>query len=319
MYAAGSAFTGTDQSGFANAVNAAKGSDVAVVFVGLRAACDEAGEDEGCDRKNIEFPNIQQQLVQQVVAAGKPTVIVLINGGALNISWIKNNVPAILEAWYPGELGGDAIAAILFGDVSPAGRLPTTIYDSSLTTARPSIGNMDLRANGGITYLYYTGTPLYQFGDGLSYTTFRYDWASSPDVEINTNTLYQNWRSWFQSDDRVIYYKVNVTNTGNRASDCVVLAFLTGSTDPNAPRRELYGYDRVHLNPGQTTTVYFTVPPQVAATSDVYGVQRLRATRWTVEIGDSVSKVFGSLTLIGDSIETFSLPKLKQKSIVSSE
>jgi hypothetical protein len=314
QYAQGSNFIGSDQSGFAAAVTAAKASDVAVVFVGLRAgSCDEAGEDEGCDRKNIEFPVIQHQLVQQIVATGKPTVVVLINGGALNITWIKQNVPAILEAWYPGELGGDAVAAVLYGDVSPAGRLPTTIYDSSLTTARPSIGTMDLRANGGITYLYYTGTPLYEFGYGLSYTTFNYTWISSPDVEIDTQTLYQNWRSWFNGP-RAVSYKVNVTNTGNRASDCVVLAFLTGSTDPNAPIRELYGYDRIHLNPGQTQTVYFSVPPQVVASTDKFGVQRLRPTKWTVEIGDSLSRVTGTLTLTGESIVTLSLQKLKQQS-----
>eukprot|EP01084_Bolivina_argentea_P317682 550834_1 len=160
--------------GFQAAVDAAKNADYAIVFLGLHpdGNCEAACESEGWDRNTIEFPGNQLSLLQQVFAAQKNTILVLINGGAIDISWPKANIAGIIEAFYPGELGGPAIANILLGDVSPAGKLSYTIYDKSLLTSRPSIMDMSLRNNGGITYRYYTGTPVYPFGFGLSYTTF---------------------------------------------------------------------------------------------------------------------------------------------------
>eukprot|EP01084_Bolivina_argentea_P317683 550836_1 len=166
-------------SGFANAVSAAKAADYAIVFLGLHPdGCGgnpnegSACESEGHDRNTIELAGNQSLLLQQVYAVNQNTILVLIHGGALNISWAKSNVPGIIDAFYPGELGGVAIKNIIYGMSAPAGKLPTTIYDSSLLSERPSIMDMSLRGGKGITYRYYTGTPVYPFGFGLSYTTF---------------------------------------------------------------------------------------------------------------------------------------------------
>eukprot|EP01083_Nonionella_stella_P197311 725554_1 len=167
-YAEGCNYLCTNTSGFQDAVNAAKNAEVAIVFLGLHPGtnCEEACEDEGWDRNTIVFPGEQLTLLQQVYAVNKNVILVLINGGAIDISWPKQNIPGIIEAFYPGELGGPAITSILLGDISPAGKLPYTIYDKSLLTSRPSIMDMSLRGGKGITYRYYTGTPVYWFGMG---------------------------------------------------------------------------------------------------------------------------------------------------------
>lgn len=144
-------------------------------------------EREGYDRTNLTMPGLQTQLVQAIVATGTPTVVVLINSGGLAASWIYDNVPAVIEAYYPGELGGDAMASLLLGDVSPAGRLVTTIYPAAYVAER-NITDMELRAHAhptdagapeipGATYRFYPESrALFPFGYGRSYTTFRFGW-----------------------------------------------------------------------------------------------------------------------------------------------
>ena len=123
----------------------------------------------GGDRTSIDLPAAQQRLLERVVAVGKPTVLVLLNGSALAVNWAQQNVPAIVEAWYPGQAGGNAIADVLFGDYNPAGRLPVTFYKS--VNDLPPFEDYAMK---GRTYRFFTGTPLYPFGHGLSYTTFAY-------------------------------------------------------------------------------------------------------------------------------------------------
>ena len=158
-----------------DAVKAAQQADAVVMFLGLTARLE--GEEmsvqvdgfRGGDRTRIDLPAAQQRLLERIVAVGKPTVLVLLNGSAVAVNWAQDRVPAILEAWYPGQAGGSAIADVLFGDYNPAGRLPVTFYRDVA-----DIPPFDDYRMAGRTYRFFKGTPLYPFGHGLSYTTFAY-------------------------------------------------------------------------------------------------------------------------------------------------
>ena len=247
------------------AVQAAKQADAVVLFLGLTARME--GEEmrveipgfRGGDRTSIDLPATQQQLLEQVVAVGKPTVLVLLNGSALAVNWAQDHVPAILEAWYPGQAAGQAVADVLFGDYNPAGRLPVTFYRS--TADLPPFEDYAMK---GRTYRYFQGRPLYPFGHGLSYTTFRYD-----NLATSAATLPANGQ---------VTVRVNVTNTGQRAGDEVVQLY---AAYPNSaverPVRDLRGYRRVSLKPGETKTVEFVLAAKDLAYWDA------DADRWVVE------------------------------------
>jgi beta-glucosidase len=196
----------------------------------------------GGDRTSIDLPAPQQQLLEKVVAVGKPTVLVLLSGSALAVNWAQQNVPAIVEAWYPGQAGGSAIADVLFGDYNPAGRLPVTFY-KSVSDLPP----FEDYATKGRTYRFFTGTPLYPFGHGLSYTTFAY---------ANLRARAERVRA---AD--TIGVSVDVTNSGPVAGDEVVQLYVSHPAS-KVPRaiRDLRGYRRVTLKPGETQTVRFAVP-----------------------------------------------------------
>jgi beta-glucosidase len=226
-----------------DALAAAKQADAVVMFLGLTPRLE--GEEmpvtipgfRGGDRTAIELPAPQQQLLERVAAVGKPTVLVLMSGSAVAIDWADRHVPAIVEAWYPGQAGGAAIADVLFGDYNPAGRLPITFYRS--TSDLPAFDDYRMQER---TYRYFTGKPLYPFGHGLSYTAFKYDRlrASAPAIAAGG----------------AITVSVDVTNTGRRAGEEVVQLYVqhVGSKVPR-PSIELRGYTRVALKPGETRTV----------------------------------------------------------------
>jgi len=242
-------------------------------------------------------------------------VVVLIHGGPLAIEWEKDNIPAIIDAFYPGELGGDAIARIIAGDVSPAGRLPNTIYPANFISR--SIDDMNLRDNGGITYRYYTGTPLWEFGFGLSYTTFNYTIESDEAIkEATVDSIAAVYPDYYKYRGKIptapFQYTVVVTNTGKVESDNVVLGFVS-TKQPNAPIRELFGFDRVHLKPGQSTTVYFTVPPQVLSIVDEDGNEDILPGIYDIFIGDPLQYVKAILKVTGEKRNIFSLSKTKQQ------
>lgn len=216
------------------AVNAAKGADVAVVAAGII-------EGEGYDRSHLELPGSQEQLIKAVAATGTPTVVVLYNGSAVTMNNWVNDVAAVLEAWYPGEEGGNAVADVLFGAFSPGGKLPLTfpqyvgqvpLYYNHMPTGR------------GNDYCDLSGEPLYPFGHGLSYTTFTYS-----DLRIIPETI---------STDGNVRVSVNIQNTGSCKGDEVVQLYLH---DPIAsvtrPVMELKGYNRITLVPGEKTTLVF--------------------------------------------------------------
>ena len=247
------------------AVKAARQADAVVLFLGLTARLE--GEEmrvelegfRGGDRTRIDLPAAQERLLERIVAVGKPTVLVLLNGSALAVSWAQQHVPAIVEAWYPGQAGGSAIADVLFGDYNPGGRLPVTFYKSV-----DDLPPFDDYRMEGRTYRFFKGTPLYPFGYGLSYTSFAYK-----QLRTSAGTL--------RADD-TLTVRVDVTNTGQREGDEVVQLYVRHlGSRVTRPREDLRGYRRVTLRPGETRTVQF---PLVAASLAYWNPD---SHRWVVE------------------------------------
>ncbi|MEJ2186610.1 MAG: glycoside hydrolase family 3 C-terminal domain-containing protein [Gemmatimonadota bacterium] len=226
------------------ALRAAREADAVVLVLGLSPSL--VGEENGVelpgfnhgDRTTLGLPAPQQALLKKVAALGKPTVLVLMSGSALAVPWAAEHVDAIVQAWYPGEAGGEAIADVLFGDVSPAGRLPVTVYRSVKDLPPFQDYGMD-----GHTYRYFKGTPLYPFGYGLSYTTFAYSNLRVPEQLTGG------------PGDSVV---VDVTNAGKRAGEEVVQLYVSHPDAPfRVPIRALKDFRRIHLEPGETRTVSF--------------------------------------------------------------
>jgi beta-glucosidase len=189
------------------------------------------------------LPGRQEQLIEAVYAANAKTIVVLLNAGPLTIPWVKEHIPAILEAWWNGVEGGDAIADVIFGDYNPAGRLPLTVYASERQV--PPQDEYDITK--GFTYMYINGRPLFAFGHGLSYTTFKYGKLRLSDAQITA--------------DGQVTATIDVTNTGKREGDEVVQLYVH-EVKPSVkrPAEELRGFRRIHLGPGETQSVAMTVP-----------------------------------------------------------
>jgi len=225
------------------AVAAARNSDAVVLVVGITSALEgeempvsEAGF-QGGDRTSIDLPEPEEALVRAVASAGKPLVIVLMNGSALATRWEKDHANAILESWYSGEEGGRAIANTLSGLNNPAGRLPVTFYSD--TNQLPNFQDYSMK---GRTYRYFSGTPLWQFGYGLSYTSFRYANLQLPKTVRAGQSLHAS---------------VNVTNVGDVAGDEVVQLYLSFPNVSGAPIRALRAFKRVHIAPDASQNVAF--------------------------------------------------------------
>jgi beta-glucosidase len=229
------------------AAEAARQAEVAIVFAGTT----EAIETEGRDRTNMALPGRQEQLIEAVVAANPKTVVVLMNAGPLTIPWVKEHVPAILEAWWNGVEGGDAIADVLFGDYNPGGRLPLTVYASESQV--PPQDEYDVTK--GFTYMYIQGPPLFAFGHGLSYTEFTYGKLELPDRRI--------------TPEGKVTATIAISNAGQRAGDEVVQLYIH-ELKPfvKRPAEELRGFQRIHLAPGETRQVTFTVSGEKLAFYD---------------------------------------------------
>jgi beta-glucosidase len=231
------------------ALAAAGAADAVILVLGLspRLEGEEMRVDvpgfAGGDRIHIGLPEPQEELLRSIAALGKPTVLVLLNGSALAVNWAADNVPAIVEAWYPGQAAGLALADVLFGDYNPAGRLPVTFYRS--VEQLPPFADY---AMAGRTYRYFDGEPLFPFGHGLSYTTFRYENLVLPPQIAAGESL---------------NVSVDVENVGSLAGDEVVQLYLS---HPDAsvpvPIRALQGFDRVFLAPGERQTVSFELTPR---------------------------------------------------------
>ena len=230
------------------AVKVASESDVVILCMGLSPYLE--GEEmrvrvegfAGGDRVEIKLPDSQFLLMKEIMKLNKPTVLVLLNGSALAINWEAENIPAILEVWYPGQAGGTAIADILFGDYNPSGRLPLTFYKS--VDQLPAFDDYSMENR---TYKYFNGEPLFEFGFGLSYTTFAYSNLVVPQqIEVGGT----------------VTMSVDVTNTGQHDGDEVVQLYVSHPDMKEGPIRTLQGYQRIHLKAGETQTVRFEVRPE---------------------------------------------------------
>lgn len=236
------------------AVAAARAADVAILFLGA----DQTTEAENFDRRTLTLVGAQQQLLEAVLAVQDKVVLVLINGGPIDVSSAVANpaARAVVEAFQPGELGGDAIVDVLSGAVSPSGRMPYTTYFANFTAR--DIRDVDLRSGSGITYQWFRDPVVFPFGFGLSYTSFRFQWSDNPAAAAPKALQLPTSAEGVSAFS--IQHTVTVTNTGDRASDVVVLAFAvaTAGSPDDMPLRRLFGFERVTmLQPGANATVTF--------------------------------------------------------------
>jgi beta-glucosidase len=241
-----------------DALAVAKKADTVVLFLGLSPRLE--GEEmrvpvegfSGGDRVSLDIPRVQQELLEKVVALGKPTVLVLMNGSAVAINWAREHVPAIVEAWYPGQAGGAAIADVLFGDYNPAGRLPVTFYQSP--EQLPAFTEYSMK---GRTYRFFEGEPLFPFGYGLSYTTFAYRDLQTP-REV--------------ASGGAVKVSVEVENTGSMAGEEVVQLYVhrAGASWPDAIR-SLEGFQRISLRAKEKRKIEFTLSPEQVARVNAEG------------------------------------------------
>ncbi|MDB5694035.1 MAG: glycoside hydrolase family 3 protein [Alphaproteobacteria bacterium] len=245
-----------------DAVEAARKADLVVFVGGLSARVEgeemkvEAPGFAGGDRTSLDLPAPQERLLERVQATGKPLVLVLMNGSALGVNWADAHVPAIVEAWYPGEEGGTAIASLIAGDFSPAGRLPVTFYKSA--DQLPAFDDYSMARR---TYRYFNGAPLYPFGYGLSYTSFRY-----ANVRADAATVPASGEATISAE---------VTNSGGRDGDEVVQLYVSHPGVPGAPIRALQGFQRLHLKAGETRRVRFTLKDRALSIVDPQGRRRI--------------------------------------------
>ncbi|MBN2068028.1 MAG: glycoside hydrolase family 3 C-terminal domain-containing protein [Opitutales bacterium] len=281
-YVQGCSIDDDDTSGFAEATNAANQADAVILVLGEHR---DMSAEAKC-RTSIDLPGVQNDLAKAIIATEKPVVVVLMNGRPLSISWLEENAPAIVEAWYPGVEAGNAVARILLGDVNPSGKLPVTfprsvgqipIYYNHRNTGRP----FDAADTYTTRYLDSPITPLYPFGYGLSYTSFAYDALSLSEAEIN------------EGDS--VEVTVNVTNDGEREGSEVVQLYIRDLVGDTArPVRELRGFKRVFLLPGEARTVHFTLTEDDFSCYDAAMTWRVEPGRFQIFVGgnsvDTLSK-----------------------------
>ena len=255
------------------AVEVARKAEVVVMVMGLSAALE--GEEmpvqvdgfAGGDRIDIGLPGPQEDLLKRIHALGKPMVLVLLNGSAVAVNWAAEHVPAIVEAWYPGQAGGDAIADVLFGDYNPSGRLPVTFYKS----AEDLPPFEDYRMQGR-TYRYFPGEPLFPFGYGLSYTTFAYS-----NLRLSAKTI---------GSGDTLTVSVDVQNVGERAGDEVVQLYVSDVVaSVPVPIRQLQGFERIQLLPGETKTVTFALSPRQLSLIDSDGRRVVEPGEFRISVG----------------------------------
>ena len=249
LFAAGAPVEANDSSGIAEAVRVARGADAVIMVLGEHRDMSA----EARNRTSLDLPGVQLQLLQAIHATGRPLVVVLMNGRPLSIPWLDENVPAILETWYLGVQMGPAVADVLFGDYNPGGKLPVTfprtvgqepLYYNHKNTGRPPSEEERYTSK----YIDVPWTPLYPFGHGLSYTTFAY---SAPRLSATRIAAADS-----------ITVQVDVRNTGSRAGDEVVQMYVRDDVaSVTRPVRELRGFERITLEPGQSRTVSFTLRP----------------------------------------------------------
>lgn len=291
IYAEGCALNVTEKSfwgeepttGFAEALAAADRADVVIMCLGISPELEGeegavANSDGGGDRLDLDLPGMQEELLKAVTAIGKPVVLALFNGSPITINWAEENVPAIIESWYPGQEGGRALAEVIFGDYSPGGRLPITFVKSLEQV--PSFTDYSM---AGRTYRYMKEEPLYPFGYGLSYTEFEYESLSVDIKSLDT------------AEKKDIKVTVEVINSGGRAGDEVVQLYVEDvEASVSIPKWELKGFKRIHLNPQERKKVEFLLTKRDLSMIDEEGDCWLEPGKFIIHVGgqqpDSRSK-----------------------------
>ncbi len=280
----------TQQASIDEAVAAARKADVAILVVGENESTNREAwaESHRGDRDSLDLLGAQNDLVKAVVETGKPTIVILINGRPLSINFIAEKVPAILEGWYLGEEGGPAAAEVLFGDVNPGGKLPITFPHS--VGDLPDFYNH--KPSDNRSYAFSTRQPLYPFGYGLSYTTFKFDNLRVEPAQILTGGTAQ--------------VRVDVTNTGSRAGDEVPQLYIHQRVaSVTQPVMELKGFERVTLKPGEKRTVQFTITPEILSILNIDMHKVVEPGVFDVMVGPSSDKTSTvKLTVAGTHGET---------------
>ena len=297
-YAKGCPLKEKSTEGFNEAKEIAKKSEVVIMVLGISRRIEgEEGQsvesDLRGDRIDINLPAIQEELLKTIHATGKPIALILTSGSALAVNFAKEKVPAIVQAWYPGEEGGAAVADVIFGDYNPAGRLPVTFYKS--IDQLPDVRDYDMK---GRTYRFMKEEPLYSFGYGLSYTKFKYSNLKVSPRKVKT--------------DENLSISVEVENIGNYSGDEVVQLYLSNVSNPSKfPVRELQGFERINLQKGAKKTVSFTIKPSQFSRVDENGRRLVEPGNFSISIGgcqpsygeDGKSLVNGTFEVIGKSKE----------------
>ena len=242
------------------AIEAAKNAEIAIVVLGTSLEL----ADEGNDRTTLGLPTAQQELLKAVKKANPNTVLVLMNGMPLSLNWAKENISTIVEAWYPGQSGGLAIADVIFGDYNPGGRLPVTFYSN--VDQIPDITDYDITK--GRTYWYFDGDVSFPFGHGLSFTTFDYK-------EINAKSKL-NLRK-----ETAFNVKISIENVGDFSGDEVVQLYIKDvKSNFKQPKLKLRKFKRINIAKGETKTIEFVLDK-----SD-FSFWNPKSKKWTVEKGD---------------------------------
>jgi beta-glucosidase len=289
VYAEGTEISGTSESGFSEAVDAAKQADVVIMALGESSEMSgEAGS-----RSQLDLPGNQEKLLQQVVATGKPIVLLVFSGRPLVLNWEAQHVPAIIEAWFPGTEAGSAIANLLYGDVSPSGRLPMSfprtvgqepLYYNQFPTGRPTYDADLSKPPGGDSrfisrYIDVANDALFPFGYGLSYTTFGYS-----GVTVSRATLPLGEAN----GSKLISATATVKNTGDRTATEVVQCYVRNlGASLEQPVRSLEGFSRVTLKPGESKQVSFDLGFDELSFFNNSGEAVIEPTHYTVWVGGS--------------------------------
>ncbi len=269
------------------AIAAAKQADAVVAVVGLTSELE--GEEmpthtegfSGGDRTSLDLPAPQQRLLEALAATGKPLIVVAENGSALSLNWAAAHANAIVEAWYPGEAGGEVLADVLAGRVNPSGKLPMTFYASAADL--PPFEDYSMR---GRTYRYFTGKPLWAFGYGLSYTKFSFG-----NLHVSESRL---------KAGEPLTVEAEVRNTGSVAGEAVAELYLVPPEAPLAPRRKLVAFDRTPLAPGETRRLHWQLSPRDLSTVDDGGRRAVRPGAYTLALGSPEPEATAKLTISGE-------------------
>jgi len=271
-------WTHQDPDAATRAVEAARHADLVIATVGITA--DLEGEEsalaipgfKGGDRTSLDLPAEEQELVERIKGTGKPLVVVLLSGSGLAVNWMQANADAIVQAWYPGEEGGAAVAETLAGRNNPAGRLPVTFYKG--IEGLPDFTDYSMKNR---TYRYFSGPVLYPFGFGLSYSTFRYD-----ELRLSSPTL---------AAGKSLTVQVRVTNTSHLDGDEVAQVYLQFGGAAGAPGRALRGLRRLHLRAGASRTAHFTLPARQLSHVNDAGQVVVSAGQYAVSVGGGQPQV----------------------------